>query len=319
MGISLEHFILRTSTDMRARMQYSSAKTCITVWRGLSEVAQKESLTFSELTPELLASYEHCLIGKECSRNTVSLYVRALQNLCHRAVRERVAILPDHLFDNVSTGTVPVYHRAVTPEVIRQISLVELTGKQQRLNFARDMFMLCFYLRGISYIDLAHLRKCDLVNGVLTYARRKTKKPAILKLERHAVEIIQRYAPQAEATIYLLPIIREQGTADEEQKKYDSALRLYNKHLARIAVILNLNIPLTSYVARHSWATIAHDIGVEMGDISEALCHSSEKMTRNYIRSFTIDRLAGVNLKVIAYVTGKERGMQKKSFPKRRE
>lgn len=303
----LESFILCTSAEMRGRRQYSVAKTCISAWRGLLAASQQSSLDFSDLTPELLAAFEHHLMTSGRSRNTVSLYMRTMQNLCHRAWREGIATVPDDLFDKVFTGAVPAQHRAIAPELIRQISSVVLVDRQKRLQFARDMFMLSFYLRGISYIDLAHLRKSDLKEGIISYWRQKTKKTTSLRLEPCAMEIIERYAHLAEGTIYLLPIIRVQGTADEEQKQYESALRLYNKHLNRISEILNLGMPLTSYVARHSWATIASSIGVELADISQSLCHSSEKMTRNYIRSFSADRLEGVNRKVIAYVTGEKR------------
>lgn len=306
METNLESFVIGTSAEMCAQRQYSAARTCVSVLRGLFKVAQQKPLNFSDLTPELLATYEHHLLSNGCSRNTVSLYMRTLQNLCNRAVRKGVTTVPSDLFERVFTGTDPVHHRAVSPELICQISSVELVEKQARLQFARDMFMLCFYLRGISFIDLAHLRKGDLKEDVITYWRQKTKKMTSLKIDSRAMEVIKRYAHLAENTAYLLPVIRVQGTAAEERKQYESALRLYNKHLNRISVILKLGMPLTSYVARHSWATIAHDIGVEMVDISEALCHSSEKMTRNYIRSFTADRLAEVNQKVIAYVMGKK-------------
>lgn len=307
MEISLESFITRTAEGMRSRNQYSMAKTCISVLHGLSGIAQNKSLTFSDLTPELLATYEYSLIISGRSRNTVSLYMRTSQNICNRAKREGVATTPDNLFDKVFTGNAPVRHRAVTPEVIQLISSVELVEKQARLQFSRDMFMLCFYLQGIAYIDLAHLRKCDLKDGILSLWRHKTGKSISLKVHPRAMEIIERYASSNEDTAYLLPIIRKQGTAAEEQKQYNSALRLHNKHLKVISTILKLDTHLTSYIARHSWATIAHDIGVQMSDISEALCHSSEQMTRNYIRSFSIDRLAGTNQKVIAYVIDKDK------------
>lgn len=216
------------------------------------------------------------------------------------------------LFEKMFVGSDPVLHRAIEPETLQRIANVELTGKEAHLLFDRDMFMLSFYCRGISFIDLAHLRKCDLKDGVITYCRRKTQKSISVRVEPCAMEIIKRYASLAEDTAYLLPIICEQGTPDEEQLQYESALRLYNKHLNRISKKLELGMPLTSYVARHSWATIAHDIGVEIADISEALCHSSEKMTRNYIRSFTPDRLAEVNQKVIACVRRKEEPGSKK-------
>ena len=306
MKTSLESFINRTAKEMRSRGKFSAAKTCISVFRGISGIIKSEEIYFSDLTPGSLAEYEHHLITRERNRNTVSLYMRTLQNICNRAAREGAADIPEDLFEGVSFATVPVRHRAVTSEVIQKIRDAVFEGKDARLAFARDMFMLSFYLRGIPFIDLAHLRKCDLKNGMITYCRRKTKKPACVKVEACAIGIIKRYAPLTKGMPYLLPIIKRQGTAEEEQRQYESALRLYNKRLNKISEKLGLGIPLTSYVARHSWATIAHDIGVDVADISEALCHTSEKMTRNYLKSFSPDRLAGVNRKVLQAINKKE-------------
>ena len=306
MKLTVEKFITRTAWEMRQCGQYSAARTCTSVLRSLMAVAESRILTFQNLTPALLKTYEHHLLGYQRSRNTVSLYMRTLHNLCNRACHEGVMCMPGDLFDGVFTGMDAVRHRAVAPEVILRIGSVELAGRNARLTFARDMFMLSFYLQGIPFIDLAHLRKCDLKDEMITYRRRKTGKPACLVVEPCALEIIHRYAPQAEKTIYLLPIIRVQGNAEDERRRYESALRLYNKHLNRIAVLLGLDMPLTSYVARHSWATIAHDIGVGIADISAALCHSSEKMTHNYLQSFSTDRLANVNRKVLQAVLEKK-------------
>ena len=309
---TVESFIVRTARDMRLRGQFSVARTCTSALKGLSAVAGNRILTFVDLTPALLKNYEHYLLGHERSRNTVSLYMRTLHNICNRARRKGIACMPGDLFEGVFTGMDPVRHRAVAPEVIRRIGGMELEGRNARLAFARDMFILSFYLQGIPFIDLAYLRKCDLKGETITYRRRKTGKPACLMVEPCALEIIDRYAPLAGKTIYLLPIIRTQGNLEDERRLYESALRLYNKHLNRIGILLGLDMPLTSYVARHSWATIAHDIGVDIADISTALCHSSEKMTHNYLQSFTTDRQVSVNRRVLRAVLGNETGNIKK-------
>lgn len=321
MKMTLEAFVRSTADGMHDCGQYSAAKTCLSVLRGLLGVAGKGSLAFAELTPALLRAYEHHLLAHERSRNTVSLYMRTLQNLCNRARRAGVALFADDLFTGVFTGSDPVRHRAVAPEVIRKIADVLLCDKDARLAFARDMFMLSFYLRGIPFVDLAHLRKCDMRGDVITYRRRKTGQLASLAVEPCALEIINRYAALTSGISYLLPIIRRRGSADDEQRQYESALRLYNKHLGCLSEKLGLEVRLTSYVARHSWATVAHDIGVDVADISAALCHSSEKMTRNYLESFTPDRLAGVNRCVLQVVLGgdgsniEEKGRERYKIP----
>lgn len=310
-------FVCRVANEMRERGQYSAAKTCLSAMKGLLETADNENLTFADLTASLLKSYEHRLLGNQRSRNTVSLYMRTLQNICNRAVREGAGKTPEDLFKGVFTGCDTVAHRAVAPEVIRNVSGAKLEGKDARLAFARALFMLSLYLRGIPFIDLAHLRKCDMKDGVVTYRRSKTKRLTSIRLEPCAQEIIDRYAPLAKDTSYLLPIIRRRGTASEERRQYESALRLYNKHLGELSESLALGIRLTSYVPRHSWATIAHDIGVDVADISAALCHSSEKMTRNYLQSFTPDRLADVNRQVLGVIRGYSGKIMKKGRQKK--
>ncbi len=319
MKTTLMDFTRRTVREMREHGQYSAAKTCLSAVRGLLAVAHNEALPLCGLTPALLKAYKHHLLARQRSRNTVSLYMRTLQNICHRATRQGVAHIPDGLFARRHAGTEPMLHRAVTPAVIHKLRDAELTEKNARLAFARDVFMLSFYLRGIPFIDLAHLRKCDLRNGVIIYRRRKTGQAACVRLEPCALQIIRRYAPLAKGTPYLLPFIRRQGTADQEQCWYESALRLYNKHLNLLSERLELGVRLTSYVARHSWATIAHDIGEDVADISAALCHSSEKMTRNYLQSFSPDRLADVNRRVLGTIDeNKRRKTGKKQREKRK-
>lgn len=314
MKITLMTFACQVAKEMRERGQYSAMKSCYSASKGLVNLANNPNLTFASLTPALLKSYEHHLLNNQCSRNTVSLYMRTLKNICNRAVCEGVAKIAKDLFKGVFTGSDPVAHRAVAPEVIRKVARAKLEGKNARLAFARDMFMLSLYLRGIPFIDLAHLRKCDLKNEVITYRRSKTKRLTCIHLEPFAIEIIEHYAPKEKETPYLLPIIRRQGTASEERQQYESALRLYNKHLGQLSETLELGTRLTSYVPRHSWATIAHDIGVDVADISAALCHSSEKMTRNYLQSFTPDRLADVNRQVLQVIYGDntKKGRKKK-------
>lgn len=317
MKITLITFACQVAKEMRNRGQYSAAKTCFSALKGLLNIANNENLVFADLTPALLKSYEHHLLSNERSRNTVSLYMRTLKNICNRAVCEGTGKTSEDLFKGVFTGSDPVAHRAVAPEVIRKISEAKLEGKDTRLAFARALFMLSLYLRGIPFIDLAHLRKCDMKDGVITYRRSKTRRLTYIRLEPCATEIIEQYTPLAKETPYLLPIIHRQGTVDEERRQYESALRLYNKHLGQLSEKLKLGIHLTSYVPRHSWATIAHDIGVDVADISAALCHSSEKMTRNYLQSFTPDRLADVNRQVLQVICGNERENAKKRRQKR--
>lgn len=114
-----------------------------------------------------------------------------------------------------------------------------------------------YYTRGMSFVDLAHLKKKDIQGGVLTYVRRKTGKVLHIELLPEMIMIIRRYASEVKDSPYLFPLLTKDGAG------YESALRLQNKRLKRVAKILGLNVKLTTHVARHSWATIARDKGVD--------------------------------------------------------
>ena len=124
------------------------------------------------------------------------------------------------------------------------------------LGMARDLFILSYYLRGIPFIDLAYLRKTDIQDNVLRYRRSKTGRMLTITLEPWMWEIIKRYRCENTDSPYLLKIIQKPGTIPEERRQYESALRLYNKHLYRLSERLGLGVRLTSYVARHTLSLI---------------------------------------------------------------
>ena len=168
--------------------------------------------------------------------------------------------------------------------------------------FRSDLFILSYYLRGIPFIDLAYLRKTDIHDDALCYRRSKTGRVLTITLEPWMWEIIERYLCDDSGSPYLLRIIRQPGSIPEERKQYESALRLYNKHLYRLSERLGLGVRLTSYVARHTWATLAYNEDIPVAKISAGLSHASEEITHTYLRSFSDEQLAVVNLQMAALV-----------------
>ena len=162
---------------------------------------------------------------------------------------------------------------------IKALKELDLSMKPS-LDFARDMFMFSFYTRGMSFVDMAYLRKTDLQNGILTYRRRKTGQELTIKWEKCMAEIIAKY-PENQ-TDFLLPIIKEQGN---ERRQYDNALHLVNYRLKELSTMLKHQRPLTMYVARHSWASAAKAKNVPLSVISEGMGHDSEATTQIYLAS----------------------------------
>ena len=164
------------------------------------------------------------------------------------------------------------------------------------LAYARDMFVLSFMLRGMSFVDMAFLRKSDLKNGRVTYRRRKTNQMLSVEWTSEMQAIVDRYP--ANATEFLLPIIRNPKTVAIYAYRYVGFC--INRHLGEIGESLKLPIPLTMYVARHSWASAAKARGIPVSVISEGMGQDSELPTQIYLASLEtslIDRANSLLIK----------------------
>lgn len=298
--ISFPDYVQGLAKGLEHEGRYPASQSYSTLHRSLREFAQPNSLEFADIVPATIKKYERWLYDRGCCRNTVSLYMRLMRSICRQAAAAEMMEYTDALFARVFTGYDPSDKRAVSADIFSELIALDLTHNPG-LAFARDLFLLSFYLRGIPFIDLAHLRRGDIRNGVLHYRRSKTGQPLAVTLEVWAMEIIRRYETQMPDSPFLLPIIKRPQGGDE-QKQYDSALRLYNKRLRKLASLLKVTGKLTSYVARHSWATLAYHDGIPVSEISAGLSHTSEHVTYAYLESFSADALADINLQVVGLV-----------------
>ncbi len=212
----------------------------------------------------------------------------------NRAVQEEV-ISNRYPFRHVYTGHDKTSKRALPLQIIKRIRSLDLTLRPS-LDFARDMFMLSFMLRGMSFIDMVYLRKTDLKDGYITYYRRKTGQRLMIEWTEEMQEILDKYP--ANPTVYLLPIIKNPDTS--EWYAYRNVGYNINYNLKRIAEIIGVKMPLTLYVARHSWASAAKVKGIPLKVISEGMGHDSETTTQIYLASLdnsVIDRANAIILK----------------------
>ena len=271
-----------------------------------------KDIVLKDIDTEEIQSYEAYLrnVAKVCS-NTSSFYLRILRAAYNKAVEKGLAA-QQRPFRNVYTGIAKTRKRAVPTEVISQLrhleSTVRLTPRQE---MARDAFLMSFYLRGMSFIDLAHLRKSDLRDGYLHYVRSKTGQRLSIRWERQMQEIVDKYRSQTQSSPYLLPFLTG-GRCEDRNKAMDNEQedsRLYHNaearmayHLKGLGAKIGITGKLTLYVARHSWATAARDHHVSLSVISEALGHNSETTTQIYLRSIQTSEIDDANAKVLAAI-----------------
>ena len=177
---------------------------------------------------------------------------------------------------------------------------------QDNLQEARCWFSLLFLLRGIPFADLARLRKCDYKDGVVSYCRQKTGRRLTVTVPKEAEPLIRTCSDTNPASPYLLSIL-DGGKAGgigsrEEYDRYLCVLRDFNRRLDHLAYVIGVKCKLSSYTPRHTWATLAYRKKCPIGIISNALGHSSIKVTETYLKPFETEELDKANRMVIACV-----------------
>ena len=238
----------------------------------------EQDVPLDGITSDMMLMYEAYLKTRGVRMNTISFYMRNLRAVYNRAV-EKGLTPQQYPFRHVYTGVDKTVKRAIPIKDIKALKDMDLS-MNPTLDFTRDMFMFSFYTRGMSFVDMAYLKKTDIKNGILTYRRRKTSQELSIKWEKCMAEIIAKYPENK--TNFLLPIIKEQ---DNERRQYNNVLHLVNYHLKDLSKRLRLQRPLTMYVARHSWASAAKAKNVPLSVISEGMGHDSEATTQIYLAS----------------------------------
>ena len=243
----------------------------------------KEDLHFDMIDEDLICQYENYMRMSNLCRNTTSFYLRILRSVYNRAVEDGLTKQASP-FKRVYTGVDKTSKRAIGLKEIKRIKDLDLSSTPI-LDFARDM----------SFIDIAYLKKKDLSNGFVVYNRRKTGQQLVIRWEKPMDEIVIKH-PNLQS-MFLLPIItKEDGT---ERKQYLNRMLLINKYLKRIAELAKINIPLTMYVARHSWASIAQSKNIPMKAISLGMGHDNEETTRIYLSSIQTNVIDNANYKIL--------------------
>ena len=257
-----------------------TAETYMSALKSFRRFVGRPRLAFSELDTDLTTAYEAYLIRRRgLAPNTSSFYMRILRAAYNRAVNQGLTT-QNNPFRGVYTGVARTAKRAIPQQALRRIRDMQLP-EGGPLAFARDMFLFSFYTRGMSFVDMAYLRKSDLKNGTLAYRRRKTGQLLQIRWEPCMQEILERHEATAESA-FLLPIITDPS---EGRRQYVQASHRINRNLKAIGTTAGLAAPLSMYVARHTWASIARSRHIPLSVISDGMGHDSEATTQIYLAS----------------------------------
>lgn len=260
------------------------------------------SLSMQEIfTPERLKEYEDWLAGQQSSPNTISTYMRTLQAVYNRWMSPGIEGYNPVLFKDVYTKVESRTKRALTAEQMEQLRNTDFSVLTLRQQQVLTYFLLMFMLRGMPFIDLAHLRKSDLRNRRITYRRHKTGKLMVVDVPPDAMRLLQKYRDKTDSE-YLFPLLHGGLFMEEHHHRYQETLRHFNRELARLMKQLLPGVSVSSYTARHTWATLAYHNGVPVGLISQSLGHSSIRVTMTYLKPFDAEVIDRINRQVISLV-----------------
>lgn len=260
------------------------------------------SLSMQEIfTPERLKEYEDWLTGQQSSPNTISTYMRTLQAVYNRWMSPGIEGYNPVLFKDVYTKVESRTKRALTAEQMEQLRNTDFSVLTLRQQQVLTYFLLMFMLRGMPFIDLAHLRKSDLRNRRITYRRHKTGKLMVVDVPPDAMRLLQKYRDKTDSE-YLFPLLHGGLFMEEHHHRYQETLRHFNRELARLMKQLLPGVSVSSYTARHTWATLAYHSGVPVGLISQSLGHSSIRVTMTYLKPFDAEVIDRINRQVISLV-----------------
>lgn len=294
--ITLFDFTEKVITTLKKEHKIRTIETYTTTLNSFKRFRNGADIPLIELDSLIIMNYESYLYKNNISKNTISFYMRALRAIYYRAADQNL-VLSKKIFKRVYTGIDKTAKRAISLQKIKEISNLDLSN-QPKLDFARDMFLFSFYTRGMSFIDMAYLQKKDIYNKTITYRRRKTGQTLHIKWEESMQDILNKYPPNN--TVYLLPIITD--TKINIRADYQKKLSRINAQLKKISKLISLHTPLTMYVARHSWASIAKHHNIPISVISEGMGHYSEKTTQIYLASLdngVIDKANSMILKLL--------------------
>lgn len=277
--------------------RFSTAKNYRTAIRSLSRFLQQEELMVRDFTPEMIADYAQWLRQQGISMNTISCYLRSLRAIYNKVVKQ-YGLEDRKPFKDLFTGHTKTVKRSATDDDIKRLQAMILP-KHSTLQLSRDIFLFSLYAQGMPFVDVAFLHKEQIRDGLIIYERHKTGQQIVVKIEGCIQEIINRYS-KADSD-FVFPIITAHHPA-QAYKQYQSSLRSYNRNLHKLEKLAGLKRNLTSYVVRHTWASVAYDTNVDLAVIASALGHTNTNTTRIYIRDINNRRLAEANREVLSRI-----------------
>lgn len=310
---TLTSFMKSRIVELKNEGRYGTAHVYRSVLKSILTYEERE-VAFSSVGHAWLKAYESYLEKRLLQWNTISTYMRVIRAVYNCAVDCNLAPSIPHLFKHVFTGRVTNHQRALKVEDMRKLTSSPLPTIYRSKPISKDLFKemtwaracleLMLRFHGMPFVDLAHLRKCDLKGDHLVLRRQKTGRQLSVRVSKRAKELMRPYLSTNPDSPYLLNLLDDSLKDAEAYKAYQRLLRLFNLRLARLALLCQVYQKVTTYCARHTWATAGKYCHVPIEVISEALGHASVTTTEGYMKSFEESKVEKENKKIMCYIFG---------------
>jgi len=271
----------------------------------INQFSKGKEVPMDALTPSWLKSFEAYLRSSGNCWNTISTYMRILNAAYNEAVTTNYAVFRPLLFNKVYTGVVSDRQNALDTqdmEKLIKLSFDENSPLKPILQQTLQYFTMMFLLRGMPFVDIVYLKKRELKHNTISYRRMKTGRPLIVELEAPALVLLNALANKNESSPYLFPFLHHPDGSEKAYKEYRTALKNFNNRLEVIGKEVGLKQKITTYTARHTWVTIAFNCNISSAIISQAVGHSSIKVTETYLKPFQQAAIDAANKQVIQQV-----------------
>ncbi len=321
---TLSGFCRTLSKELAEVGRSRTARAYVSAVRSLIGFRNGKDLSLSEINHRLIRSYEHYLLEKGLQMNTISFYMRNLRTLYNKAVAARmIPARQNSPFAEVFTGVYQTRRRSLDTaemntlyqlqqKLHRQIHTIQNSSSSEslrrdpyyqrlsRLQEALMYFMFAYHSRGMSFIDLAYLKKSEVNHQRIRYKRKKTGGYLEICITKPMKQIISYFKRQTRNSRYVFPLLR--GCSADPHIGYETALNRQNRLLKELAVLAGIRKKISTHVARHTWATLAKRMGYAVTLISEGLDHRDTQVTSIYLASFERSAMDELSNKLSALV-----------------
>ena len=289
---SVSDFYTEIIENLNSSNNLGNAQIYTDSYRSLKSFTNKKlDIPFSHLDIEFLEKYEIWLRNKNLKETTISLLFRTLRSVYNKAIQNKYVKKDFYPFDRfkVSKFSIKTAKRAISKDNI--IKILNYKGETYYECLAIDLFTFSYLTAGINFVDISNLTQNNIVDNQVSYIRQKTKKVITIPLQNRAFELIEKY--KCFDNPYLFPILNKLHKTEQQKiNRRHKVISKINKSLKKIGTKIGLPIPLTTYVSRHSFATVLKRAGVNIAIISETLGHSDLKTTQIYLDSFENSQIA---------------------------